>query len=75
MNVSSEKEVEQNISNFFNDIFSDILNRAIDGYFSQIFNADHPIILSDEIYHIMQMLNNVSQTLICLEDARQELNE
>lgn len=69
MNVSSEKEVEQNISNFFNDIFRDILNRSIDGYFSQIFNTDHPIILSDEIYHIMQTLNNVSQTLICLEDA------
>lgn len=69
MNVSSEKEVEQNISKFFNDIFKDILNRSIDGYFSQIFNTDHPIILSDEIYHIMQTLNNLSQTLICLEDS------
>lgn len=69
MNVSSEKEVEQNISNFFNDIFSDILNRSIDGYFSQIFNTNSPIILSDRIHTIMQTLNNLSQTLIYLEDA------
>lgn len=69
MNVSSEKEVEQNISNFFNNIFSDILDRSIDDYFSQIFNTNSPIILSDRIHTIMQTLNNLSQTLIYLEDA------